>query len=266
VGLQIKSKIGDLQRLIPEGVAAPSGWLATQGYSRQLVRKYVQGGWLRALAHGAFARPTHPVDAEGVVLGWQRFGGGTYHVGGLSAFYRLRAAHYLPLGGEQTLELWGTGRVPAWVTAVRLSQRIVIHKTRLFNATVDSVGLEPYATKVRDWTLQVSAHERAMMEVLSLVGAGKFSFTHAAELFEGLTVLRPDVLNPLLAGCRNVAVKRLFLFLGTQYQHQWIHTLDREHIDLGKGKRSIVSGGRYDREFRITVPERFGVVEPEQPV
>ena len=29
-------------------------------------------------------------------------------------------------------------------------------------------------------------------------------------------------------------------------------------IDLGKGKRLIVRGGRYDREFRITVPGRFG--------
>ena len=46
---------------------------------------------------------------------------------------------------------------------------------------------------------------------------------HAAELFEGLTVIRPKVA-----------------------------------IDLGKGKRLIVRGGRYDGEFRITVPERFG--------
>jgi hypothetical protein len=265
MGLQIDTKIGELQRLLPEGVAMPSRWLAAQGYSRQLLRKYVQGGWLQSLAHGVFARPTHPIDAEGVVLGWQRFGGGTYHVGGLSALYRHRAAHYLPLGGEQTLELWGTGRVPTWVTAVKLPQRCVFHKTRLFNTTADSVGLEPYATHVRGWTLEVSGPERAMMEVLSLVGAGKFSFIHAAELFEGLTVLRPHVLNPLLAGCRNVAVKRLFLFLGTRNQHQWVKQLDRAHIDMGKGKRSIVPGGRYDREFRITVPERFGV-EPEQSV
>jgi hypothetical protein len=33
---------------------------------------------------------------------------------------------------------------------------------------------------------------------------------------------------------------------------------DRSAIDLGKGKRLIVRGGRYDREFRIRVPGRFG--------
>jgi hypothetical protein len=48
------------------------------------------------------------------------------------------------------------------------------------------------------------------------------------------------------------------LFLGSRYQYPWFEKLDRSAIDVGKGKRLIVRGGRYDREFRITVPERFG--------
>ena len=42
------------------------------------------------------------------------------------------------------------------------------------------------------------------------------------------------------------------------HQYPWFEKLDRSAIDLGKGKRLIVRGGRYDKEFRITVPERFG--------
>ena len=38
----------------------------------------------------------------------------------------------------------------------------------------------------------------------------------------------------------------------------WFNKLDRSAIDLGKGKRLIVRGGRYDSEFRITAPERCG--------
>jgi hypothetical protein len=94
--------------------------------------------------------------------------------------------------------------------------------------------------------------------VLSLVDESESSFTHASELFEGLTVLRPRVVNELLAACRSLKVKRLFLFLSSQYRYSWTEKLDRPAIDLGKGKRLIVRGGRYDREFRITVPERFG--------
>jgi hypothetical protein len=111
---------------------------------------------------------------------------------------------------------------------------------------------------VRDWTLIASSLERAIIEVLSLVGENESGFVHAAELFEGLTAIRPKVVNELLAACRSLKAKRLFLFLGAHYQYPWFEKLDRSAIDLGKGKRLIVRGGRYDSEFRITVPERFG--------
>lgn len=45
MGLQNGIGIKQLTGLLPEGVAAPSGWLAANGYSRQLVRKYVLSGW-----------------------------------------------------------------------------------------------------------------------------------------------------------------------------------------------------------------------------
>ena len=43
MGLQKGEKLNSLLERLPEGVAAPSRWPADQGYSRQLVRKYVQG-------------------------------------------------------------------------------------------------------------------------------------------------------------------------------------------------------------------------------
>jgi hypothetical protein len=51
------------------------------------------------------------------------------------------------------------------------------------------------------------------MEVLSLVDEQKSTFTHASQLFEGLTVLRPSIVNELLVACASLKVKRLFLFL-----------------------------------------------------
>jgi hypothetical protein len=56
------------------------------------------------------------------------------------------------------------------------------------------------------------------MEVLSLVDESESSFVHAAELFEGLTAIRPKVVNEPLSSCRSLKVKRLFLFLGSRYQ------------------------------------------------
>jgi Transcriptional regulator, AbiEi antitoxin, Type IV TA system/Transcriptional regulator, AbiEi antitoxin N-terminal domain len=258
MGLQNDKKLNQLARLLPEGVAAPSAWLAKQGFSRQLVRKYVQSGWLQPLARAAFARPGTSVDADGVVLGLQRLPGAQFHVGGVSALNRLGHAHYLPLAGESQIHLWGTEIAPAWTTAIRLREHLTFHREHLFDESLRAVGLEQAQTRVRDWTLTVSGLERAMMEVLSLVDDDESSFMHASELFEGLTALRPRLVSKLLVGCRSLKVKRLFLFLSTYYHYPWLDKVDRAAIDLGKGKRQIVSGGRYDREFRITVPERFG--------
>jgi Transcriptional regulator, AbiEi antitoxin, Type IV TA system len=95
--------------------------------------------------------------------------------------------------------LWGRGTVPAWVVAVPLHERLLFRREHLFDEHARAVGLAPLPTRVRDWTLTASTLERAIMEVLSLVDDSESSFTHAAELFEGLTVLRAAVVNELLA-------------------------------------------------------------------
>ena len=110
---------------------------------------------------------------------------------------------------------------------------------------------------IRDWDLTVSAPERAIFEVLATLESSSAGFQHAAELFEGLTVLRPQIINKLLVNCRSIRTKRLFLFMANHYRHQWLKKLETENVSLGSGKIQIVKGGRMDRRFMITVPEEF---------
>ncbi len=56
-----------------------------QGYSRQLVCKYVQSHWLQALGQRVYAQPKGTVTWEGVVLGMQRPAILQFRVGGVSA-------------------------------------------------------------------------------------------------------------------------------------------------------------------------------------
>jgi hypothetical protein len=84
MGLQNNIGIKQLTALLPEGIAAPSTWLTANGYSRQLVHKYVLSGWLKPLGHGAYVRTGQAVDWKGVLLGLQRLGGIACHVGGVS--------------------------------------------------------------------------------------------------------------------------------------------------------------------------------------
>ncbi len=246
-----------MTHLLPEGVAAPSGWLAANGYSRQLVRKYVLGGWLTPLGHGAYARTGQPVGWEGVLLGLQRLGTMPCHVGGLTALNRQGAAHFLPLGGEQRIQVMSARKPPAWVWSVNLAPTLVFDTRRLFDDQVMATAVVPLATGIRDWTLSMAGAEMAIMEMLNDVN-DRQSFQHAAQVFEGLTVLRPGVINALLAACRNIKVKRLFLFLAAHFGFPWAKRLETAGLDIGSGNRQIVKGGRLDKQFLITVPEDFG--------
>lgn len=257
--------LNHLLKELPEGVAVPSAWLSKQGISPQLVRKYVASGWLTVLAHGAYARPAVPVDWQGVVLTLQRLAGQPVHVGGLSALNLQGLAHYLPLGAETRIHLWSHGKgpahLPAWVSAVSLPQRFVFHRQQLFAPTVQDEGLASVPTRVRDWALAVAAPERAILEVLSLVDESVASFTHAAELFEGLPPLRPVLVQQLLEDCLSIKVKRLFLFLTTRHDTPWGRKLRTERVLLGQGKRLVTRGGRLDKKFGITVPEAYRVAQ-----
>lgn len=72
----------------------------------------------------------------------------------------------------------------------------------------------------RDGTLPMVGAEMAIMEMLNDISDPQ-SFAHAAQVFEGLTVLRPDVINALLAACGSIKVKRLFLLLAAHFGFPW---------------------------------------------
>jgi hypothetical protein len=91
------------------------------------------------------------------------------------------------------------------------------------------------------------------MEVLYLVPA-KESFEEASMLMEGLTTLRPRLVQSLLEHCQSVKVKRLFMYLAESHNHAWVRKLDLSKVDFGKGKRMIVKGGRLNTKYNITVP------------
>ena len=88
-------------------------------------------------------------------------------------------------------------------------------------------------------------------------GGQRETFHQADVLMEGLRSLSPRRLHTLLVACRNVKVKRLFLWFAERHNHAWVKALDRRDIHLGHGKRMLVRGGKLDARFNITVPERL---------
>lgn len=253
-----KDKLNLLQKLLPEGAVVPSRWLQEQGYSRQLIYKYVKNGWLLSCGAGAYCRPGTEVSWQGLIASWLEVVAKDWHLGGETALSLQGYIHYLPLGGEVHVHLYGEGAVPAWVRKVPLDAERVFHTRQLFVDEALSTGLKIWPGPVKKWPLRLSEPERAMLELLLEV-QDEFSFTHAAELMQGLTTLRPGLVMTLLRACTHIKVKRLFLFLADYYQHAWLDKVDIKQLDLGRGKRSIVQGGKPDMKYSITVPEAFYV-------
>ena len=110
------------------------------------------------------------------------------------------------------------------------------------------------------WPLVMSMPERAYLELLDELPK-KETFHMADVIMEGLVNLSPRRLQSLLENCNNIKVKRLFFFFAERHQHKWFAHIKSKNIDLGKGKRMLVKGGKLDTKYQITVPEEFSGVQ-----
>ncbi len=253
------SKINQLLNNWPSGTVALQSWLNQKGVNRQLAREYCSGQWLRRIGHGAYIRHADKVDWKGAVYALQNHADLSIWPGGLTALSLQGFAHYLPVTKE-TVHLFaapGT-RLPSWMQQHNWGVRLSFHSTSMFgkSGSGEEHALDIGAAKFGDFSIRISSLERATFELLYLV-SDKDSFIAAAEIVEGLTVLRPAVIEAYLKACRSVKVNRLVLFLADHYQHTWLKRINREGINLGSGKRQIVKDGILDKKYQITVPREL---------
>jgi hypothetical protein len=274
---QRRQKLNQLQQSLPEGLLADAAWLKEKGYSSALRSQYVSAGWLDQPARGVYRRPSGKLQWQHVLISVQTLLKMPVIAGGRTALELQGFAHYLPLGGMQEVHLYGDGSLPSWVHKLKLDIRFVFHNARkLFreerigwalgsgnrniqaqsipsNASIQG-SLTRQAWGHWDWLLVLSTPERAILELLDEVPQ-KETFHQAEMLMGGLRTLRPSRLQRLLEDCRSVKVKRLFLWFAERHGFRWLSKIKRERIDLGKGKRMLVRGGKLDSKFLITVPE-----------
>jgi len=256
MSIQNKKKLNKLQMLLPEGAIVPSKWLQDKGYSRQLLYRYVKNKWLKSVGSGAYSRQTTEITWQGLISSLQQVSGKTCHVGAETALNLQGFAHYLRLKGEKQIFIFTASTVPYWVKNVPLDGSLRFVRKRLFVNEQESIGLTEIPSPVKNWPLILSTPERAVMESLLFV-KDTHSFTFAAELMEGLTTLRPQIVNSLLKNCKHIGVKRLFMFLAEYYNHPWLGKTEKGSLDLGHGQRAVVTGGRLNKKYLITVPEKF---------
>jgi len=278
---QNTSKLKWLDQQIPEGLIVTAAWLTKHGYSTSLRSQYLAAGWLEQPARSVFRRCRGNLRWEQVVISLQTMLEFPVVVGGRTALELQGYAHFL-LQEQREVHLYGQKPLPAWMGKLPFNQRFIFHKsTRLFRndpvtrglaslnwnvMTDESVstdlihgGLNVLPWGQWDWPLTVSTSERALFELLDDL-PNRERFQVVDKLVEGLASLSPNRLQKLLSDCHSVKVKRLFFFFADRHSPAWLKRIDRNAVDLGKGDRMLVRGGKFDPVHRITVPEDLGAV------
>jgi len=247
------TKLNRLLREWPNGTVAVQSWLTERSVSRQLAEAYRKTGWLERFARGVYVRAGEQVEWTGAVYALQHQLGLTVHPAAKTALQLHGLGHYLVVGTGGPATLFGVPgeKLPSWFREHDWGVRVRYTATNLLPASFAS-GLT--TRDMGTFSLTVSAPERAALELLRLV-PHRESYEEARLIFEGLTTLRPTLVQRLLEACRSVKVKRLFLHLAETSGLPWFSKLDLHRVDLGRGKRVIVKGGQFDTKYQITVPK-----------
>ena len=263
------SKLKQLLQTIPPGFLVDMAWMTRHAISRQSVSGYVKQGWLERLRQGLYRRPFTTGASREAATGWKipllsaqwNMGHG-FHVGGTSALGLHGHSHYLQLGGDAAIYLYGSD-IPTWLVELQTDARFVRRSDALFGE--QPTGVEDSEFSLSDgpdvelplspwrWPIRMSSAERAILEALDELPKNE-SFHTLDMAFESLVNLRPKLLTMLLAQCQSVKVKRLFFVYADKHAHAWRKHIDMSLIDMGRGDRALAALGRLHPTYRITVP------------
>lgn len=250
----MSSPPSDLVSQLPEGQVVDRAWLLKKGFSRPRVDAFIRNGVLQAVARGAYRRPGPPLKWQHLHYSLRELGH-DLHVGGLSAMQQQGLSHYLALSDKNAIQLYCPATLPSWLPKVDGDFTFTQHKLKLFEVLPESALLnQPFGHW--DWPILYATPELALLELAAEVSS-KADFSQLDKLFDSAVNLRPVLLQSLLSSCGQVKAKRLFLWFAQRHHHAWFNALNVDGVDLGSGKRMIVSGGVLDKRYQITVPKEM---------
>ena len=268
------NKKSSLLEYVPHGLVVTKAWLLSQGLSRHTLDNWVKSEQLTSIFYGVYKRPDTKLTWRGLVYSLQRMGSDLCP-GGITALSSQGLGHYVELGQQKTIHLYGKDSMPSWLNSLLPNVIFIRHnEMKLLGKgdPISSIDLNQEFTTTMALELTLAEHEgieavrastaeKAWFEVLLDVPE-KISFEHADQLMQGLGILSPRKLNKLLEVCHNVKVRRLFLWFAERHQHSWFKKLETERYTiasglLGSGKRVLAKGGKLDSKYLITVPEEM---------
>lgn len=241
------SKILNLFHIFPPKGVLTSFILSQNGYTPQLMQKYLKSGWVERLGDGAYKKSNEDATWQGAIWALQQEK--DVYISGKTALELQGYEHFLNLGRRKVYLTYAPpANIPKWLTNHDFMADFIIKRAKkiepayLNDISADGLSLKGLCV------------ELAILEICENIPQN-YTYETAYYFFESLTSLRPTVIQSLLEKSTSIKAKRLFLHFAARCRHPWFHELDLSRIHIGTGVRQIVKGGKIDPEYLITFPK-----------
>lgn len=241
----------------PYGSMLFGTWLSKQGIDSATQHRYTKNGWLSRVSKGVYRIDGTMPTLYATISSYNTQLEKQCEIGAYTALELRGYSHYLSVGKPKAyLFTDNTHKLPSWMLSAEWDMEISYTTTSFLGD--DLSGVEEMLED--GFRLLVASPERAIMECLYLPDSAS-SLLDIYYIMEGLTTLRPKLVQSLLEKCSSVKVKRLFLYMAEKANHSWYKALHPEKVSLGSGRRMITPTGKYISKYNMTIPKELADYE-----
>lgn len=252
----LKPSMINLEKLLKPGYLVNRKVLYSYGLTRPDVDYYVRSGFLSSFARGLYHRKSdYNLTWREVVASLKDLGYHA-HVGGASVVREAGLDHFVSVSDSATsISLYSAESLPKWLSDTQITETLTDTKQswlkKLPNSAYRTQTFGQWDREIKYATLELALLEQLVDAKLEA------ELVAIDRQLEGMANLSPTRLNELLRLCPNIKAKRLFGWLSQRHDHAWVKHIKWDKVDLGKGKRSLIKGGRYNDQWQITVPRKM---------
>lgn len=251
------TKIQQILEVAPRGSVLFGSWLSSRGLDARGQYSYMKSGWLDRMSKGVYKIHGTTPTLMATISSYNSQLGKSCIVGAYTALELRGYSHYLPMGKPIAyLFTDKTNKLPSWLLKGEWDMDIRYMTTSFLGDEL--FGGEILTVNQSD--LLVSSPERAILECLNLPDAAS-SLLDIYYIMEGMTTLRPKLVQTLLEACTSQKVKRLFLYMSEKAGHSWFKAIELDNINLGTSRFMITPTGKYIKKYNMTVSKELAEYE-----
>ena len=251
------TKIQQILQTSPNVSVLFGSWLSSQGMDARGQYSYMKSGWFDRMSKGVYKMRGSTPSLMATISSYNIQLNKKCVVGAYTALELRGYSHYLSMGKPVAyLFTDKSHKLPSWLLNDEWDMTIRYMTTSFLGDEL--VGVETMTVNQRE--LLVSSPERAILECLNLPEASS-SLLDIYYIMEGLTTLRPKLVQTLLEACTSQKVKRLFLYMAEKAGHSWYKALKLENVNLGTSRFMVTPTGKYIKKYNMTISKELAEYE-----